>query len=348
MMETIDVEVQHAFAAGERHAVIWGAGYRRVDARVWQTNPSVKIGNADLDLDLFSAFVQDEFKLVPERLTLTTGIKVEHNDFTGFEAQPGVRMVWKPTEHQSVWAAVSRAVRTPSALEDKNVFIMEVGAPLAGPEGGLYVPAATGNGNPDAEVIWTHELGWRADLNRRVSVDVATFYNRYRGVIVVGGEPNFVPGEPLGRAELPFRNLLEMESYGMEATINASVSNHWRLSLSQSWLVVDDKMLEAGVQFDPEHQTVLRSSHDFGRVSLDVQLRRVGSFEVTPDLVTTIAMPGYTEADARLAVRLSDEFEISISGRNLLHRAHYEQGPVVFVATNQVPRRVQAKATWRF
>ena len=48
------------------------------------------------------------------RLRFTLGSKFEHNDFTGFEYQPTARLLFTPTNKQSVWAAVSRAVHTPA------------------------------------------------------------------------------------------------------------------------------------------------------------------------------------------------------------------------------------------
>lgn len=45
---------------------------------------------------------------------------VEQNDLTAFEIQPTGRLLWTPTQDQTVWAAVSRAVRTPTLFEDQR------------------------------------------------------------------------------------------------------------------------------------------------------------------------------------------------------------------------------------
>ena len=47
-------------------------------------------------MQVFSALLQDEFTLVKDRLRLTLGTKVEHNDYTGFEMQPSARLLWTP------------------------------------------------------------------------------------------------------------------------------------------------------------------------------------------------------------------------------------------------------------
>ena len=59
------------------------------------------------------ALAEDEITLVKDRLHLTLGTKVERNDYTGLELQTSVRLSWEPSLTQTVWGAVSHAVRTP-------------------------------------------------------------------------------------------------------------------------------------------------------------------------------------------------------------------------------------------
>src|SRR5207253_653564 len=120
-VDTFDLTAQHTFALGERNDAIWGLGYRFIGVKMEQTSPITRVLKGDFGLQLFSAFLQDEFKIIPDRLTVTAGTKLEHNDLTGFELEPSIRTVFKPTEHQTIWGAVSRAVRTPDAAEGKNV-----------------------------------------------------------------------------------------------------------------------------------------------------------------------------------------------------------------------------------
>jgi outer membrane receptor protein involved in Fe transport len=197
-------------------------------------------------------------------------------------------------------------------------------------------------------VVWSSELGWRIQAGPRVNLDIATFYNRYRDTIGAGAIPQFIPGTPFGIAKLPFQNLAGVETWGGEASLTLSPTEHWRLSLSHSVLFVDDGRPGASLRLDPSNQTVLRSSHDFGaKLSLDLQLRHVGNFQTT-DFITTSTLPAYTEADARIAYRPTGAIELSVSGRNLLHRQHPEQGYAPYAITTQVPRRVEANVTVRF
>src|SRR5207245_8936806 len=67
---------------------------------------------------LYNAFIQDEIPIVGDQLSLTIGSKFLHNGYSGFEIQPTARLLWTPSSRQTVWAAVTRAVRTPSRVEE--------------------------------------------------------------------------------------------------------------------------------------------------------------------------------------------------------------------------------------
>src|SRR5258706_15983959 len=66
----------------------------------------------------YSGFVQDTIEIVQDRFSLTIGSKFLHNSYSGFEAEPSARVLWTPNQRHSVWAAVTRAVRTPSRVEE--------------------------------------------------------------------------------------------------------------------------------------------------------------------------------------------------------------------------------------
>ncbi|MDZ4287107.1 MAG: TonB-dependent receptor, partial [Prosthecobacter sp.] len=267
--DTFDFTAQHSFGLGIQHDITWGLGYRFIANSVGQTNATIKARKSDFNLSLFNLFVQDEWQMVPDKLTVTTGAKLEHNDYTGFELQPSLRVVFKPTDKQTIWAAVSRAVRTPSEVEGGDLFAIAYGAPFAAP-GGPYVPTIVGNGDPAAEVLWAYEMGYRVQPHERVNVDAAAFYNHYTDLLGIGGFSRFIPGIPVGTAELPFANLLSAETYGGEISVTVVPADAWRLSASYSLLLADfhgpAAADPAGQERNiPTQQVVLRSSHDFAK-----------------------------------------------------------------------------------
>jgi iron complex outermembrane receptor protein len=113
---TVDVDLQHRFALGARHDIVWGLGYRNTRGD-FSADSLVTLDPSRRGDELFSGFVQDDIVLVPDRLHLILGSKLEHNDYTGVEVQPSGRLIWTPDERHTFWGAISRAVRTPSWVE---------------------------------------------------------------------------------------------------------------------------------------------------------------------------------------------------------------------------------------
>ena len=115
---TGDIELQHSFAIGDSQNIVWGTGYRLISD---QMNNDPTINPAFIPASrtdrLFTAFINDKITLWPETVRLILGSRAEHNDTTGWEIQPTARLLITPSEQHSLWAAVSRAVRTPSRAE---------------------------------------------------------------------------------------------------------------------------------------------------------------------------------------------------------------------------------------
>jgi iron complex outermembrane receptor protein len=262
--------------------------------------------------------------VVPDKFTLTAGIKVEHNDFTNFEFQPSVRMTFKPTAQQTLWAAVSRAVRTPSETEGRDMFTALAGPPFVGPGGGLYVPTLVGDAHPVAEVLWAYEMGYRFQPGRRVNVDLAAFYNDYTNLISVSGVNQFIPGVPFGEAMTPFSNIFKGQTYGGEASATFSPADGWKVTAGSS----------------PKSQVSLRSAYDFTkRASFDAQLRYVSAIQF---------VPAYLTADVRLSYRPTHQLELALVGQNLFDPQHPEQPTQPTTVTTEVPRGFFGEITWRF
>ncbi|MDB6167458.1 MAG: Iron complex outerrane recepter protein [Verrucomicrobia bacterium] len=347
--DVFDATLQHTLAAGGRQEFIWGVGYRNETTTVRPTNAFIALINDRARAQIFSAFVQDEIKLISDRLRLTVGSKFEHNDFTGWEIQPSVRATFKLSPSQAVWAAVSRAVRTPSDFEHEKLFAV-TGAPIfVGPV--PYFTTLYGNPAARSENLLAYEAGYRAQVSRHVSVDAALFYNQYRDLLAaqLTGRlfPDTGPFPGTGRAEQLVTNSQSAETYGGEFTITVAPSDRLRLTVSYSRLaiqahsasVLDAETLERS---SPSQQAALRCNYDFTkRTSVDFDVRHVGS---------VLLVPAYTTADLRLSFRLTDRIEGVLVGRNLLQPHHPEQppapGPVLPIT--EVPRNFYAKLSWRF
>jgi iron complex outermembrane receptor protein len=339
LMDTLDVTAQHTFGLGERHDVIWGLGYRYINNQTIANNAQVQVLDRNFDLQLVSAFLQDEVQLLPDALTLTLGTKLEHNDFTGWEVQPSVRLMFKPAERHTLWAAVSRAVRTPSEIEGLNLAAIPYGTPVLG-----FQPTIFGNPNARAETLWAYELGYRCQLANRVNVDLSTFYNDYDRVLAVGPITQFIPGAP-GIAVLPFDNYHYGNTFGGEAAVTLDVTESWRVLASYSLLVASIRGPagsdpETAEESAPRNQLQLRSSYNFSRhLSLAIQARYVDGIRY---------VPSYLTADFQITYRIGAGWELAVGGRNLLDKQHAEHGLEPLATPAEVPRSFFGKVTCRF
>ncbi len=173
-LDTYDLDLQHHFRLGERNQIVWGLGYRFTHDKV-ENAPTVGFLPTHLDHSLFSGFVQDEITIV-EKVRLTLGTKVEHNDYTGVEVEPSGRLQWSPTAKQMGWGAISRAVRTPSRI-DRDLI-----NPTGLPAPPFPANILQGGASFESETVIAYELGYRAQLASKVSTSISAFYNVYDNV----------------------------------------------------------------------------------------------------------------------------------------------------------------------
>lgn len=350
---TYDVEFQRHLRAGGRHKIVWGLGYRFTHESDEDLS-TVRFLPPDLDQNLYSGFAQDEIALEDD-LSLTVGSKVEHNDYTGFEFEPSTRLQWNPASRQMVWAAVSRAVRTPSRY-DRD---LEVASGLVNAPAPYQFPAAYLAGNPDfvSETVIAYELGYRAELGPSVSTSVSAYYNDYDDLRSTSATPTtatYVFPYPVF-----FQNNLEGDTDGAEVSADWQVLPRWRLhagyDLLQEHLFVRPGEVSAtganNETADPRHQWDLRSSMDLpGRIDLDAALRGVGALTIDDGPTGGLAtgtVPAYVELDARLAWRATGRLELSVVGDNLLHDRHQEYG-YPSPTTEEIERSVYGEAAWHY
>jgi iron complex outermembrane receptor protein len=328
--DTWDVDLQHRlpFGAGGRHDLVWGLGYRSSTDDV-ENSPVLAWVPDHRTQELFTAFVQDEISLIPDRLRLTLGARLESHEIAGTEVQPTVRMAWTPSDRQILWGAVSRAVRAPTRIDQDVRF-------LAGP-----VVIVQGSRDFEFEEVIAYELGYRLQPRASTSVDLATFYNVYDHL---RSQERPASGAPI---PITLANKLNAETYGAELRLNVQAAPWWRLYSSYTYFRKDLSFdpgstdVTGGISEgnDPDHRFALRSYVDLpGRVELDAWLRYV-------DRLPAPRVPAYAELDLRLGWRATDRLELSLVGQNLLHDQHAE----FFTAVpKEVERSVYGKATWRF
>ncbi len=333
--ETYDLDFQHSLRLGERQKVTLGLGYRFVNFHGFPSGPDdgfqLDWFNEYVTTHLFSTFLQDEITLVPEQLALVLGSKLEHNDFTGYEVQPNGRLLWTPTQKQTVWASVSRAVRTPTLGDDGVAFTLEPVRP------GIFQKLLGNTGLQSEEVI-AYELGWRAQPTPKLSLDTALFYNVYddlsailpNGDVTAPPAPIFIP--------LSGFNRLEGETYGAEVAVTWRVTDWWKLYGAYTALQMNLHSKTNGLPTSthaaladqerrvegqsPQNQVYLWSSFDIpGNVELDLIGRYVDQLPGSPP-----GIKSYITLDARIAWKPRKDLEFAVIGQNLIGDQHLEFG----------------------
>jgi iron complex outermembrane receptor protein len=355
---TFDTEASLHFSLGERNQFTVGAGYRRVRTEM---DGSYNLGlgtRPRYDTGIANGFVQDEIDLVEDRLKLTLGAKLEHQSLTGPELMPNVRLAWKATDQHTLWAAVSRAVRTPSIAEYDISSTVQVVPPGISPNP-LPVPLVyrlQGSRDVSAESLIAYEVGWKFQPNERFNVNVSAFYNDYHDQLSLEPQPPSLIPAPTPRAEVQLlgANLARAESYGGEIEATWKPVDQWKLrgsvSLVDTFVHVSAGSLDQGVfaegqeRRSPVWQTSLHSSFDFPwHLTLDNVLRFSGE-------VDGGTIPAYVTMDARLAWEFRSGCELAIVGRNLLDDRHPEftSSSLKTTFSTEVQRSVFATLSLRF
>ncbi len=345
VVETVDLELQQRLRLNLANELTWGVGVRHISDRT-RGSLTLSLNPAASRTQIYNAFVQDEVTL-GEALHLTLGSKFEHNETTGTETQPSVRLHWRPSSSDTVWAAVSRAVETPSRATLDSQVNYRVEAPFS-PANPAPFPALVGlRGNPNAvsQELVSREIGYRSLFGPNLSVDLTAFYNTYEKLVSTGPlKTSVVP--PVVYATYGLENGLSGRTYGVELASVWQVTPAWRLSGSVSTLRMklapDPKDSAYGKPGEsPTYMAQLRSQHDLANnLELDAHLYRTGKLPYE-------AIPAHTRLDLRLGWRLRPGLELSLTGRNLLNGKHTEFQADDLQAS-KIPRSWLLQASWKF
>jgi iron complex outermembrane receptor protein len=339
-LRTFDLQLQQTTSLGFGDALVVGGEYR--DWREsYFAGGIFGFAMPTTTIDLINLFAEDQFNLAP-RLRATLGLKLEHNSYSGLDALPDFRLAWQLNDSDMVWAAVSRAVRTPSKID------RELESP------GILLPSP----HFASESLVAYELGWRSNPLPNLSFSLSAYYNVY-------GSLRSDQATPVTILPITLENGTKGNVYGLEAWSKYGLTDWWRLDAGLSWLHKDFVSLPGHPDFaqgqsegqDPAAQAQLRSHMDLpGDFELDAGLRAVGKVtqEIpagsrSPTLPPQLSLvPGYVEADARIGWNLGDRTEIELGGFNLLHSRHLEVNDPSTYTPHEIPRYFAVGLRQRF
>jgi iron complex outermembrane receptor protein len=262
---------------------------------------------------------------------LTLGTRLERNDYTGTEVLPNARLAWKPAPEHLLWAAASRAVRSPSRL-DRDVYV-----PVN--------PPYTLGGGPqfESEVAKVYEAGYRGQPSRDVSWSVTAFHADYSRLRTLEFDTS-------GAAVVSYGNGMRGQTSGVETWGSWQVMSKLRLSAAYTRFSkrlalepgssdLDGALATEGS--DPKHRWSLRASTD---------LPHQTTFDATIRHVSALSRPqvaAYTVVDLRAGWQVRPGLELSLTAQNLFSPAHSEY-EYVAPYRSEYGRSVFLKVTSRF
>jgi iron complex outermembrane receptor protein len=336
--DTVDLDFQYRFAWGERQDVVWGLGYRHI-ADEFQQSQWIAMTPSTDNGDIFNAFIQDEIELVPDKLKLILGTKIEDHHFTGTSLQPSVRVHWNATAEHAFWSSISKAVRTPSRA-DRSVTASNPFSPIG----------VSGNSTQENEELMAYELGYRFSPDSNLSIDVALFYNDYDKLWST--EPQ-LPG-----FDVQFANLREGRGAGGEIFVEWKPADDLRIRMGYAYLDLDINHTAGSLLYGggtdptdsegtPEHTASLQLSYDideqWGWDVWTLYTSEIGR----PGLVTgTPPIDAYLSLNTRVSWRLQPGLELSLTGENLLESRHVEYVGEYFTPRTEIPRSFMLQMRW--
>lgn len=316
---TYNVEGHHNVRLSPRYYLVWGGGVRSTVSRTKAT-PLIFFDPANRTINQVHGFAQTEVSLRRD-MSVIVGTRGERTTFSGFELQPAVRAKYTPTADALLWGAVSRSVRTPTRFDQDLRITINNTVVIRGDRD--FMPerlTAYESGAPFAP--WTN-----------VSVEAAGFYNDYDDLRSQEPTPFIV-----------LANLYDGHTTGIELAGNLQLHSRWLMHGSYTGQRVSLKPLPTSRDTtnaraeadDPSHMFSMRSYVNLpGNVEFDGFFRAIGKLRASN-------LPGYQELDLRLGWQASDRLELSLIGRDLLHRRHAE-----FMGGSAQPRYFQREVALR-
>lgn len=311
--DTLDLDLQHRIRLGEKHDVIWGANYR-VSKDTDTGTAAMYLNTPSRRLSYYSLFAQDEITL-KDSLLLTLGARMDHNQLTGWEAQPTTRLSWNLVPAHTLWGSLSKASRAPSRGERGFNFNKDYigGAPIPNTLVVLH-----GDENFGSERLKAAEIGLRSRWAANLSTDAVIFEHQYQNLRSAGTPSIDASGFPLIISHIPIINGGEMRLRGLELSADWRINSSWRMQLAQTWndpTRIGVNLVDAAGQIPRQISSLRASWAPAATLDVDAWLRHTGARPApySRELVRN----AFNSIDLRVAWRPKKGMELSVNGQNL-------------------------------
>lgn len=324
LRDIFDVDFVNHLPLPYRQDLIWGLGADVSPRTIVQTEPTVNLVPNRATDQTYSAFAQDQIELLPNHLWLTGGAKILHENYTGIELEPSARLLWSPGPRKTLWAAVARAIRTPSDIDE--------GLDLTGFDTANPFPIfvkIVGNDQffPEREIGYS--AGYRTLVGSKAYLDISAFDNDYNYLQSYGALPPYFTIPPLELfVPVDFVNGVEGDTKGFEIAPDWKPAHWWDLKGGYSFLHLDMRS-RPGFPLSRSMASTDNGSSPGSEIVIESRFNLPRGFEIDPTYryvssLPALSIPAYGTADLHLGWRASSHLELSISGQNLLQPRHLE------------------------
>lgn len=318
---TIDIDFLQHFHVMERQQFSYGGGLRWSPYHILSRNPNETVLPVENTDHVYTAFVQDEVQLA-SNLKATLGAKMEENNYSGFDIQPSARLLWLLQPHQAVWLGLTRAVTTPSDIEEG--FLLRGGGPA------VYIQLL-GNRQFMSEDVIGYEAGYRGIFGTRLYCDFSSFWNEYSNLQSFSA-PSIATAGGVTAINIQYENQISGSTKGFEIAPRVTLANWWHLSAGYSFVSPDFN--SSGPTSDisstgsvhtyegssPKHMVFAQSMMNlpFG-IEFDPMFRYASALAAQK-------VPAYETMDVHVAKSLGRNLVLEAVGQNLFQPHHYEWG----------------------
>ena len=358
-INTVDLEFDHRFQFNQNQEINWGLGYRHINLQM-KDGLTGSSQQTQYDFNLYTGFVQSEWRLLDESVIFTLGSKIEHHYYTGLNVQPSARIAWVVTPTHSLWGSISRAVRTPSFSENElKLDLFTISGGLAN----IFLTLDPLH-QQDNEELLAYEIGHRFNPSANFFINTSLYFHDFSQItsfeLGALSAPNFVPTLHVNQPIL-LDTLLEGKVYGVEIDSKWNPFEYWQLNFSYTYSKMDLKrksgvefispgyasengspqqLVSVGSRFDLPYHTTL----DFWFRYNDKITRLASSLENAKDSVKS-----YITLDIQATWQPINSLKLSLVGQNLLDKHRVELiDELSQSARKEMERSFYFKFSWQF
>ncbi|CAK0772404.1 iron complex outermembrane recepter protein [Gammaproteobacteria bacterium] len=331
---TFDFDLQHRFQLSKHQELVWGFNYRLTND-TFSASPVLSLNTPSRRLSYLGIFTQNEITLA-DTVRLTLGLRLDHNDISGWDSQPTARLSWNIQPNHTLWGALSQAARAPSRTDSGFNFNLDYKLNNPGPNVNTLV-ILNGIENPGSERLKAGEVGLRSQWTPKFASDLVVFSHHYDNLLRTLGEKTIdLSNFPsLIIVQIPIMNGSKMTLNGIELAADWRITPSWHTQLAQTWNQVTHATNTGEPSGSiPESISSLRVSWLLKKnINMDMWLRHIGGRPGT-DSMPQMMRNGFSSLDLRWAWQPTKTVELSIVGQNLNNGACDAYAGLVDVRSN--------------